>query len=156
MSCRGRYWLARVGPLAVGAGLAVVGCGEDDPPKPDREAVEDVVVAFCDDAARKDVEAVCGALTGVGRAQAAGLPRVIGRRPKPASKERCVNEGAHTAIVSEELPTAIDSGWLELKRVRVRGRRARVDVCNGARCVTQRLRKTAGDWRIELFGLPVE
>src|SRR5919109_4185259 len=55
MSCRGRYWLARVRPLAVCAGLAVVGCGGDDPPKPDREAVEDVVMAFFEDAARKDV-----------------------------------------------------------------------------------------------------
>ena len=113
-------------------------------------------MAFFEDAARKDVEAVCGALTGVGRAQAAGLPRVIGRPPKPASKERCVDEGAYTAVVSEDLPTAIDRGWLELNRVRVSGSRARVDVCNGARCVTQNLRETAEGWKIELFGLPVE
>jgi hypothetical protein len=136
--------------------LAVVGCGGGDRPKPDREAVEDVVMAFLEDAARKDVGAVCGALTGVGRAQAAGLPRVIGRPPQPASEKRCVEEGAFTAVVSEDLPTAIDRGWLELKRVRVSGSRAHVDVCNGARCVTQRLRETAAGWRIELFGLPVE
>jgi hypothetical protein len=115
-----------------------------------------VITGFFEDAARKDVGAVCGALTGVGRAQAAGLPRVIGRRPKPASQERCVAEGAYTAIRSEDLPTAIDRGWLELKNVRVSGSRARVDACNGARCVTQSLRDTAGGWRIELFGLPVE
>jgi hypothetical protein len=108
MVCRGRHWLATVGPLAVCAGLAFAGCGEDGPPKPGRETVEDVVREFFEHAARKDVEAVCGALTGVGRAQAAGLPRVIGRPPKPASEERCVDEGAYTAIVSEELPTAID------------------------------------------------
>jgi hypothetical protein len=113
-------------------------------------------MAFFEDAARKDVGAVCDALTGVGRAQAAGLPRLIGRPPKPASKERCVDEGAYTAVVSEDLPTAIDRGWLELKRVRVSGSRARVDVCNGARCVTQNLRETAEGWKIELFGLPVE
>jgi hypothetical protein len=136
--------------------LVVVGCGEGGPPKPDREVVEDVVMGFLEDAAREDVGAVCGALTGVGRAQAAGLPRVIGRRPKPASEERCVDAGAYTAVVSEDLPTAIDRGWLELKRVRVRGSRARVDVCNGARCVTQSLRERAGGWRIDLFGLPVE
>jgi hypothetical protein len=113
-------------------------------------------MTFVEDAARKDVAAVCGALTGVGRAQAAGLPRAIGRPPKPTSEERCVEKGAYTAIVSEDLPTAIDRGWLALKRVRVRGGRARVDVCNGARCVTQHLRETAGGWRIEVFGLPVE
>jgi hypothetical protein len=118
--------------------------------------VEDVVMAFLEDAARKDVGAVCGALTGVGRARAAGLPRVIGRPPQRASEERCVDEGAYTAVVSEDLPTAIDRGWLELKRVRVSGSRARVDVCNGARCVTQSLRETAEGWRIDLFGLPVE
>jgi hypothetical protein len=156
MGCRGRHWLASVGPLAVCVGLAVVGCGRGSSPELDREAVEDVVTAFFKDGARKDVGAVCGALTGVGRAQAAGSPRVIGRRPKPASEERCVAEGAYTATRSEELPTAIDRGWLELKRVRVSGSRARVDVCNGARCVTQSLRETAGGWRIELFGLPVE
>jgi hypothetical protein len=137
-------------------GMPVVGCGGDDPPKPDREAVEDVVAAFLEDAAEEDVEAVCGALTGVGRAQAAGLPRAIGRPPKPASEERCDDAGARTAVTSEQLPTAIDRGWLELKRVRVNGDRAQVDVCNGARCVTQTLRETAGGWRIDLFGLPVE
>jgi hypothetical protein len=113
-------------------------------------------MAFLEDAARRDVAAVCGALTGVGRAQAAGLPRVIGRRPKPASEERCVDAGPRTAVVSEELPTAIDRGWLDLRRVRVSGSRARVDVCNGARCVTDSLRETAGGWRIDSFGLPVE
>ena len=156
MGCRGRHWLASVGPSVVCLGLAVVGCGGGGSPEPDREAVEDVVRAFFEDAARKDVGAVCGALTGVGRAQAAGLPRVIGRRPKPASEERCVAKGAYTAIRSEDLPTAIERGWLELERVRVSGGRARVDVCNGARCVTQSLRETAGGWRIDLFGLPVE
>jgi hypothetical protein len=84
------------------------------------------------------------------------LPRLIGRPPEPASYERCVDEGARTAVVSEQLPTAIDRGWLELRRVRVRGSRARVDVCNGARCVTYGLRETAGGWKIALFGLPVE
>jgi len=137
-------------------GMPVVGCGGDDPPKPDREAVEDVVAGFVEDAAREDVGAVCGALTGVGRAQAAGLPRVIGHSPKPASEERCVEAGARGAVTSEQLPTAIDRGWLELKGVRVNGARARVDVCDGARCVTRTLRATAGGWRIDLFGLPVE
>ena len=156
MSYHGRHWLARAGPSAVCVALVVVGCGGGGPPKPDREAIEDVVVALFEDAARKDVGAVCGALTGVGRAQAAGLPRAIGRRPRPASEERCVRAGAYTAIQSEQLPTAIDRGWLEVKRVRVSGSRARVDVCNGARCVTQTLRETPRGWRIDLFGLPVE
>jgi hypothetical protein len=156
MSCRVRLWLAGVGSFEVCAVLAVVGCGGDGSTKPDREAVQDVVRTFLEDAAREDVEAVCGALTGVGRAQAAGLPRVAERPPRPASKERCVEEGAHTAVTSEQLATAIDRGWLDLKRVRVSGSRARVDVCNGARCVTHSLRETAGSWKIDLFGLPVE
>jgi hypothetical protein len=96
-------------------GMPVVGCGGDEPPKPDRDPVEDVVAGFLADAAREDVGAVCGALTGVGRAQAAGLPRAIGRPPKRASEERCVEAGARTAVTSEQLPTAIDRGWLDLK-----------------------------------------
>src|SRR5919108_6620080 len=66
MSYHGRHWLARAGPSAVCAGLVVVGCGGGGPPKPDRGAVGDVVVAFFEGAARKDVGAVCGALAGGG------------------------------------------------------------------------------------------
>jgi hypothetical protein len=56
---------------------------ETVPPKPDREAVEDVVLAFLEDAARKDVEAVCDALTGVGRAS--GGWRAESDRPSAAA-----------------------------------------------------------------------
>lgn len=142
--------------MVVCVGLACGGCGGSDGPGPDRQAPDAVVRAFIEAAAREDAEAVCRALTGVGRAQAAGLPRKIGVPAKPATEQRCVEEGAWTAIQSEDLSTAVERDWLELKRLRIRGRRARVDVCNGAKCVTQSLRKTRGGWKVHLFGLPVE
>ena len=144
------------GVMVLCVGLACGGCGGSDGPGPDRQAPDAVVRAFIEAAAREDAEGVCRALTGVGRAQAAGLPRKIGGPTKPASEQRCVEEGARAAIQSEDLTTAVERDWLELKRLRIRRRRAHIDVCNGAKCVTQSLRKTPGGWKIDIFGLPVE
>jgi hypothetical protein len=136
------------------AALVALGCGEDDPPKPDREQVRELIHDFFQDAANGDVEAVCAALTGVGRAQAAGRGQIIGRPPVPVSEERCIERRAHTAIVSVDLPLVVDA--LRIERIRVRSRTATVYVCNWALCRPQLVRRQpTGSWRIESFQLPV-
>jgi len=112
-------------------------------------------VAFFDDAASGDVAAVCGALTGVGRAQAAGRGSITGRLPEPVSEQRCLERKARTATNSVDLPLVISRDLLRVKSVRVSGDRARVVVCNAALCRPQRLRKRDGGWKIESFQLPV-
>jgi hypothetical protein len=135
------------------AGLVALGCGNDEAPKPDREQVRDVVHAFFRDAADGDGEAVCGALTGVGRAQAAGRGQIIGRPPVPVSEERCIERDARTATVSQDLPEVVDA--LRIERVRVHGRTATAYVCGGALCTPQTLRHTNRAWRVNSFQLPV-
>jgi hypothetical protein len=145
------------GVVAVGvcAGLLVVACGDGDTPKPDREEVRDLVVAFFRDAASGDAGAVCGALTGVGRAQAAGRGRFLGRPPEPATEQRCIERDARTATGSVDLPLVIRRDLLRVKDVRIKGDRARVVVCNVALCRPQRLRKIDDGWKVEAFQLPV-
>jgi hypothetical protein len=138
---------------SVCAALVALGCGDDDRPKPDREQIRDVVKQFFHNAADGDVEAVCAALTGVGRAQAAGRGQIIGQPPVPVTEERCIARRAQTATVTEDLPDVVDA--LHIKHVRVHGRKATADICNGALCRPQVLRKQAGGWKIESFQLPV-
>jgi hypothetical protein len=143
--------------LAVGvcAALPVAACGGSEAPRPDSEEVRDVLVDFFKDAANGDVEAVCGALTGVGRAQAAGRGSITGHLPKPASEERCVEKKATTATSSVDLPVVIGRRLLRVRDVKIDGDKARASVCNVALCRPQRLRKTGDGWRIESFQLPV-
>jgi hypothetical protein len=143
--------------VAVGvcAGLVVAACGDGEAPRPDREEVRDVVVAFFRDAARGDAEAVCAALTGVGRAQAAGRGSVTGRPPEPVSGRRCIERKARTATVSVDLPLVISRDLLRVKSVQINDDAARVVVCNVALCRPQRLLKTDDGWRIDSFQLPV-
>lgn len=112
-------------------------------------------MAFFDDAASGDVEAVCDALTGVGRAQAAGRGSLTGRLPEPVSEERCHERKARTATGSVDLPGVISRDLLRVKKVRTSGESARVVVCNVALCRPQRLRNTDDGWKIESFQLPV-
>jgi hypothetical protein len=149
--------LAPGGVLAVivSAVLLVAACGEDEAPRPDREEVRHVLVDFFQDAADGDVEAVCGALTGTGRAQAAGKGSITGRLPDPISEERCVEKKARTATSSVDLPVVIRRRLLRVQHVRIDGNAATARVCNAALCREQRLRKTEGGWRIESFQLPV-
>jgi hypothetical protein len=112
-----------------------------------------VVSDFFHKAVAGDVEAVCGLLTGPGRAQAAGHGQVIGQPRVPVSKQRCIARRAHTAIVSQDLPGVVDS--LRIVPGRVAHRRARVMVCAGELCLPQLLRKTPEGWKIDAFGLPV-
>ena len=135
--------------------MVVGACGEAEPPRPDREEVRDVLVAFFDDAARGDVEAVCAALTGVGRAGAAGRGSVTGRLPEPVSEQRCIDRKARTATNSVDLPSVISRDLLRVKNVRVNGDRAGALVCNVALCRPQLLRKSDDGWKIESFQLPV-
>jgi hypothetical protein len=141
--------------ISVCAGLLVAACGEDEAPRPDREEIRGVVVAFFDDAASGDVEALCGALTGVGRAQAAGRGSITGGLPEPATERRCVERKARTATGSVDLPLVISRDLVRVKKVRISGDSARVVVCNVALCRPQRLRKTDDGWKIESFQLPV-
>jgi hypothetical protein len=147
----------RGGVVAVGvcAGLLMAACGDDEAPRPDREEIRDVVVAFFADAASGDAEAVCGALTGVGRAYAAGRGTYMHRPPKPASTSRCIDRKAGAATSSVDLPLVISRDLLRVTKVRVSGDRARVVVCNVALCRPQRLRRTDDGWKIESFRLPV-
>jgi hypothetical protein len=135
------------------AALVTLGCGENERPKPDREQIRDVVRQFFHDAADGDVEAVCAALTGSGRAQAAGRGSITGHLPEPVSEDRCIEKHAHTATVSQDLPQVVDA--LRIERVRIHGRTAKAFVCGGALCHPQLLRKEHGSWKIELFELPV-
>jgi hypothetical protein len=149
--------LAPSGVVAViaTATLLVAGCGEGEAPRPDRELVRDVLVDFFQDAANGDVTAVCGALTGVGRAQAAGRGSISGRLPDPVSEERCVKKKAQTATSSVDLPVVIRRRLLRVQHVRIDGNAARALVCNVALCREQRLRKSDDGWRTESFQLPV-
>jgi hypothetical protein len=113
-------------------------------------------MTFAENAAKRDVESVCNQLTGVGRAQAVGWPRLTGRRPKPASVERCLAAEARVAIQSEDLAAAVENDWLQVRHTHVNGRRASTDLCNGARCVRHRLIRTDDGWKVDLYGWPVE
>jgi hypothetical protein len=141
--------------VIVSAALLVAACGEDDAPRPDREEVRDVLVDFFHDAADGDIEAVCAALTGAGRAQAAGRGSITGRLPDPASEQRCIEKRAQAATSSVDLPVVIRRRLLRVQHVRIDGNAARARVCNAALCRERRLRKTEGGWRIESFQLPV-
>jgi hypothetical protein len=112
-----------------------------------------VVSDFFHKAVAGDVEAVCGLLTGPGRAQAAGHGQVIGQPRVPVSKQRCIARRAHTAIVSQDLPGVVDR--LRFVPARVAQRHARVMVCAGELCLPQLLRKTPEGWKIDEFALPV-
>ena len=144
-----------VGAISICAGLLLLGCGDDESPKPDRQEVRERIVAFFNDAASGDVEAVCGALTGVGRAYAAGRGTYMHRPPKPASTSRCIDRKARAATSSVDLPLVIRRDLLRVKTVQISATTARVVVCNVALCRPQRLRKTDHGWKIESFGLPV-
>jgi hypothetical protein len=145
----------RLVAVSICAILLVAACGEGEAPRPDREEVRDALVDFFRDAANGDVEAVCGALTGVGRAQAAGRGSITGRLPDPVSEERCVEKKARTATSSVDLPVVIRRRLLRVGHVRIDGKAARALVCNVALCRPQRLRRTEDGWRIESFQLPV-
>jgi hypothetical protein len=144
------------GVVAIGicAGMLLAGCGEESP-KPDRQDVRERIVAFFSDAANGDVEAVCGALTGVGRAYAAGRGTFMHSPPEPASTSRCIDRKAQAATGSVDLPLVIRRDLLRVKTVQISGATARAVVCNAALCRPQRLRKTADGWKIESFQLPV-
>jgi len=145
----------RLVAVSICAILLVAACGGSGAPRPDREEVRDALVDFFQDAANGDVEAVCGALTGVGRAHAAGRGSITGRLPDPVSEERCVEKKARTATSSVDLPVVIRRRLLRVRHVRIDGKAARALVCNVALCRPQRLRKTEDGWRIESFQLPV-
>ena len=133
--------------------MLLAACTSDEERVSDRDQVRSVVTDFFHKAVAGDVEAVCGLLTGPGRAQAAGHWQIVGKPKIPVSERRCVARGAHTAVVSEDLPGVVDS--LRIVPARVADRRARVMVCAAALCVPQLLRKTSEGWKIDEFTLPV-
>jgi hypothetical protein len=145
-----------VPPFALAVALAAfAACGGEEQPKPDREQVREVVTGFFRAVAKDDVEAICDELTGAGRGQAIGRGFSRGGERKPTTKEECVRHGAREPRRSVDLPTVVDNHVLRVRQIRIAGRRARVVVSAGALTGVERLTKTADDWRIDSFDLPV-
>jgi dihydrofolate reductase len=93
------------------------------------------------DVVEGDIEAACDKLTGAGRAQAIGLPRAIGKPPKPASKQQCLHKH-HGLRDSTELPGIIENDLLRIRRIDISDDRAKAITTAGNYDGVQRLKRT--------------
>jgi hypothetical protein len=141
--------------LLAGGGLLAQGCGGNPQPKPDRIEVKEAVMGFFRDVARDDAEAICGRLTGLGRAQAIGHGLAPGQRPKPETKEKCIESGAPVPRSFADLPSVLKNGTLRLRQVKIADDRARAVVSVGALRGVERLARTDQGWKIDFFDIPV-
>jgi hypothetical protein len=141
----------RSGAALVACALALAGCDDDEQqPGTPRQQITDVVIGFYRDVVEGDIEAACDKLTGAGRAQAIGLPRRIGERPKPASEQQCLHRH-HGLRDSTELPGIIENDLLRVRRVEIDDRRARAVTTAGNYDGVQRLTRTEEGWKLDLF-----
>jgi hypothetical protein len=97
-----------------------------------------------------DAEAACDKLTGAGRSIALGAGGVIGQRPEPVSRARCV-AGPLELRQSTELPRIVHNDLIQVRRVRIDGGRATAFTKAGYYRGVQRLRRTSRGWRIDLY-----
>jgi hypothetical protein len=148
--CRQSVIALAISLLAYSAWL-LTGCGGESKPKPDREQVEQVVLDFFHDIAEDDVEAVCDKLNSAGRAQAIGRGIVGARPPKTATRDECVEDGAHVPLSYLDLPSVVEQGLLRVRKVEISGMRAKAITSVGALRGVQRLRETPDGWKIEAF-----
>jgi len=145
--------------------LALLGCGDDPAPLPDRVQIRALVQQFFADAVDKDAAAICSVLTPKGRAWATqrgvyqirrGESIVNARHKRPASLAECVEEGAPGATVSSDLPIAWKNGYrpkvVETRKSR-EGLRVRIKFT--AFFSTWVMRDTDNGWRIHYFHMPV-
>jgi hypothetical protein len=132
----------------VALAFVLAGCGEEREQSP-----EEVALAFFHDVAEDNVEAGCDKLTGHGRAAAIGRSTVVGRLPKPATREQCIEDGLSIPRSSVDLPGAVND--LRVSSVEVAGKHATVVISFDGLRAPQRLRNTSNGWKIDEFVLPV-
>jgi hypothetical protein len=146
------------------AGLtALIGCGSEPDPSPDREQIRTLVSDFFNDAAAGNAEAICAVMTADGRAWATGRDflvhegeSLVDARPRrPASMEQCIESDA-AGTYSTDLPVAMKNGYrprvLDLK-IADDTARARVGFTGFRR--TFAFQRADDAWRIDYFSLPV-
>ena len=108
------------------------------------------MLGFFGDVVDGDSEAACDRLTGAGRAVALGTGGVIGQRPEPVSRARCV-AGPLELRQSTELPRLVRNDLIRVRRVRIDGDRAKAFTKAGYYAGVQLLRRTSRGWRIDFY-----
>jgi ketosteroid isomerase-like protein len=136
--------------------LAVAGCGDSPNSSPDREQIENLVDDFFQDAAAKDVEAVCAVLTEDGWAHAVQRKFLVDEPLRSATHDDCIDERAPAALRSADLPGMVEYGYRpHLERLRILDDRATTRVRFNRLLARWSFRKTDAGWKIESFLFPV-
>jgi hypothetical protein len=144
------------GLAACGLLLAFAGCGDSSNSTPDREQIETLVDDFFRDAADKDAEAVCSALTEDGWAHALYRKFLVDEPLRSATKDDCVGKRAPAALRSVDLPAAVEHGSRPgIERLRILGDRASGIVTFNNDQRRWAFLDTDDGWKIESFSLPV-